>query len=87
MAASVSADPAKIVKSSMLKSARAVDCVTTSSIERSRATGSPPLAAELLLNRFGERKGLGARADNPRDRRDAEEVRAVCIGQLRPRDV
>ena len=44
IAASSSAEPPKIVISHMSKRDRATDSPTTSSIERTRATGRPPLA-------------------------------------------
>src|SRR5688572_7607860 len=86
--ASTSADTAKIVSSSMLKSERAVDRATMSSMVRGAATGSPPLAwrsavwmALLIAVR------LAARANDPGQRRDVHEIGAVGIRHLRPRHV
>jgi hypothetical protein len=43
-AASNSAMPAKAASKTKLKSLRAVDCFTTSSMETTRPTANPPLA-------------------------------------------
>jgi hypothetical protein len=68
----------------MLKSERAVDRLTTSSIERAGHRHAARRCAKFPLDVGVHAHRLASRLDDPGDRRDVEQVGTVRIGHLRP---